>query len=162
VNVKDDGYGWTPLHWAAYNGHIEISRLLLQNGAEVNARSSNGYTPLHWAASNGHVDILHLLVENGANLEAQSNYGERALHLAARYGHLPFIQELISRYHVDINARVMMGEQLCGWLEMAILTHTLQSLTSFKQMAVYRVTEQYLFRCTHSIYLSIINSMSTL
>jgi hypothetical protein len=109
LNVKDVGDGWTPLHWAAYNGHIEISRLLLQNGAEVNARSSNGYTPLHWAARNGHVDILHLLVENGANLEAQSNYGERALHLAAYFGHLPFIQELISRYHVDINARVNDG-----------------------------------------------------
>jgi ankyrin repeat protein len=60
----------------------------------------------------GHVDILHLLVENGADLEAQDNDGWRALHFAAYYGHLPFIQELISRYHVDINARRMMGEQL--------------------------------------------------
>ena len=30
----------------------------------------------------------------------------------------------------------MMGEQLCGWLETAILTHTIQSLPSFNQMAV--------------------------
>jgi hypothetical protein len=105
VNVKDDASGATPLHYAAENGHIEIVRLLLQNGAEVNARSINGYTPLHDAAENGHVDILHLLVENGVDLEAQSNNGERALHWAAVNGHLPFIQELISRYHVDINAR---------------------------------------------------------
>jgi ankyrin repeat protein len=55
--------------------------------------------------STRHVDILHLLVENGANLEAQCNNGSRALHRAADNGHLPFIQELISRYHVDINAR---------------------------------------------------------
>jgi hypothetical protein len=107
VNVKDVS-GATPLHEAARNGHIEISRLLLQNGAEVNVKSNDGnggQTPLHYAASQGHVDILHLLVENGADLEAQDNNGWRALHCAAIRGYLPIIQELISRYHVDINAR---------------------------------------------------------
>jgi hypothetical protein len=109
VNVKDDWNGWTPLHWAALKGHIEIARLLLQNGAEVNAKDYDGRTPLHFAASQGKVDILHLLVENDADLEAQSNSGWRALHFAANRGHLPFIQELISRYHVDINARMNNG-----------------------------------------------------
>ena len=71
----------------------------------MNARSHGGNTPLHLAAWKGHIDVLHLLVENGADLEAQNNDGERALHSAANYGNLPFIQELISRYHVDINAR---------------------------------------------------------
>jgi hypothetical protein len=112
VNVKDDEYGRTPLHYAAWNGHIEITHLLLQNGAEVNVRDNDGRTPLHCAAGNGNVDVLHLLVENGADLEAQNNYGWRALHWAAFTGNLPFIQELISRYHVDINARMNMGKQL--------------------------------------------------
>ena len=105
VNVKDDVYGATPLHYAAENGHVEIARLLLQNGADVNAKNNYGSTPLHWAAEQDNVDILHLLVENGADLEAQDNYGWRALHYAAIHGISPFIQELISRYHVDINAR---------------------------------------------------------
>jgi ankyrin repeat protein len=101
--------GSTTLHFAAANGHVEIARLLIQNGAEVNVRSNYGNTPLHLAAIRGQVDVLHLLVENDADLEAQNNYGQRALHCAARYGHLPIIQELISRYHVDINARVNDG-----------------------------------------------------
>jgi serine/threonine-protein phosphatase 6 regulatory ankyrin repeat subunit B len=105
VNVENDEYGWTPLHEAADNGHVEIVRLLLQNGAEVNARGVWDMTPLHEAACNGHIDILHLLVENGANLEAQDNTGWRALHFAACNRRLPFIQELLSRYRVDINAR---------------------------------------------------------
>jgi hypothetical protein len=109
VNVKDDWNESTPLHFAALIGHVEIARLLLQNGAEVNAKNIVGSTPLHWAAIQGHVDILHLLVENGADLEAQNNSGWRALHNAAYNGHSPFIQELISRYHVDINARLNDG-----------------------------------------------------
>jgi hypothetical protein len=110
VNVKDDIYGFTPLHYAARYGHIEIARLLLLNGADVNARSNGGWTPLHLAAIFGNVDILHLLIENCADLEAQNNDGEIVLHRAAYHGHLPFIQELISRYHVDINARLDDGE----------------------------------------------------
>ena len=105
VNSKSK-WGNTPLHDAAWNGHEKISRLLLQNGANVNTKSISGFTPLHRAAMKGHIDILHLLVENGADLEAQHDDGWRALHFAARFGHLPFIQDLISRYHVDINARM--------------------------------------------------------
>jgi hypothetical protein len=115
VNVKDDETGATPLHCAAWKGHVEITRLLLQNGAEVNAKSNGGSTPLVWDAHHGHVDILHLLVENGADLEAQDDGRWSPLHSAAYNGNLPFIQELISRYHVDINARVN-GEATALWL----------------------------------------------
>jgi ankyrin repeat protein len=104
VNVKDV-HRATPLNDAAANGRVEIVRLLLQNGADVNAKDNDGHTPLHCAAFQGNVDILHLLVENDADLEAQHNDGWRALHCAAFRGYLPIIQELISRYHVDINAR---------------------------------------------------------
>jgi hypothetical protein len=117
VNVKNV-YGMTPLHDAARKDNVEIVRLLLQNGAEVNARSIDGNTPLHFAAFQGHVDILHLLVENGVDLEAQSINGWRVLHNATLYGHLPFIQELISRYHVDINARMNRGETALWWARM--------------------------------------------
>jgi hypothetical protein len=104
VNVKDV-YGETPLHDAAWKGHVEIARLLLENGAEVNVRDRWDRTPLHRAASQGNVNILHLLVENGADLEARDMLGIKALIWAASFGHLPFIQELISIYHVEINAR---------------------------------------------------------
>jgi hypothetical protein len=113
VHVKDDS-GWTSLHFAARKNHIDIAKLLILNGAVVNAKSKNGWTPLHLAACNGHIDILHLLVKNGADLEAQNNGGGRVLHWAADKGHLSFIQELVSRYHVDINARTSSGNTALG------------------------------------------------
>jgi hypothetical protein len=122
VNVKDDEYGVTPLHYAAWKGHVEIAHLLLQNGAEVNAKNRYGETPLHWAAEaaeQDNVDVLHLLVENGADLEAQSNGGYRVLHYAAFNANLPFIQELVSRYHVDINARENNGRTAL-WMARAL------------------------------------------
>jgi hypothetical protein len=130
VNVKDDWRGYTPLHNAAANGRIEIAGLLLQNGAEVNVKNNNGYTPLHWAAEEDNIDVLHLLVENGADLEAQDNDGYRALHYAAWHGNLPFIQELISRYHVDINARMNNGRTALWWARMSGYTEIITFLQS--------------------------------
>ena len=48
VNAKT-GSGWTSLHYAAREGHKEITDLLLTNGADVNAKNDEGGTPLDWA-----------------------------------------------------------------------------------------------------------------
>ena len=56
------------LHQAASEGHLEVVRLLVENGANVNARDENGRTPLFRAADEGHLDIVRLLVENGAEV----------------------------------------------------------------------------------------------
>jgi len=43
--------GWTALHWAAMEGHTDVVRLLLQNGANVEAVTERGLTPLRSATS---------------------------------------------------------------------------------------------------------------
>jgi ankyrin repeat protein len=50
VNSKDKD-GWTPLHWAAWNGHLDIVQILLPNGADVNAKDSDGFQPIDVAKS---------------------------------------------------------------------------------------------------------------
>ncbi|PMD55239.1 ankyrin, partial [Hyaloscypha bicolor E] len=53
----------TPLYRASMNGHVDIVKLLLEKGADVNAADRDGQTPLYRAFANRHVDIVKLLLE---------------------------------------------------------------------------------------------------
>lgn len=59
--------GWTPLHYAATNAHLEIMSVLLENHAYIDAASPNGTTPLMMAAQYGTPSAVKLLLEAGAD-----------------------------------------------------------------------------------------------
>ncbi|XP_062566082.1 uncharacterized protein LOC134228439 [Saccostrea cucullata] len=59
----------TPLTAACKFGHIDIVKLLIEKGANVNLPDKNGNTPLIESCCNGHDQIAKVLIENGANLE---------------------------------------------------------------------------------------------
>ena len=56
-----------PLHWAALKNSLDVARLLLDIGAEVDAKTNNGNTPLFFAAGNKSFEMTHLLRVQGAN-----------------------------------------------------------------------------------------------
>ena len=76
-----------PLHSAAAGRHIEICRLLIAGGADVDARQRHGYTPLHAAAQNGDVELLELLLSAGANPSIAKDDGETPAQTAEAAGH---------------------------------------------------------------------------
>ncbi|KAJ1487974.1 hypothetical protein T484DRAFT_1605522, partial [Baffinella frigidus] len=51
---------------AADHGHEEVSKLLLQAGADVSAKGEHGRTPLHCAADHDHVGVARVLLHAGA------------------------------------------------------------------------------------------------
>ena len=59
------GGGMTALHIAAARGYGDIALLLIEKGADVNARTIHDSTPLSFAVVNNHPDVSELLQENG-------------------------------------------------------------------------------------------------
>ena len=85
-----------PIADASMRNDAAQVRLLVANGAEVNAAHGDGMTGLHWAAENGNPEIASILLESGANVEAVTRLGAyRPLHLAARRGNASVIQLLL-------------------------------------------------------------------
>jgi hypothetical protein len=79
-----DGFGYTPLHWAAVRGHWDAVEVLVARGADVDAVGGDGGTPLHLAAHHDRPDMVRLLLEEGADLTIQNQWGRTPLHVAAR------------------------------------------------------------------------------
>jgi len=70
-----DGRRRTPLHWAAGCGTPAIVRLMLERGAQANARDASELTPLAIAARHGIVSAVKRLLRAGAALEARDSSG---------------------------------------------------------------------------------------
>jgi Ankyrin repeats (3 copies)/Ankyrin repeat len=91
-----DSLHWTKLHSAAFVGKVEVVNLLLEKGAEVNARAKDGATPLHLAVKRGHVSVAKLLFTKGANLTAKDTEGNTPVHLASELYTIDMVKALIS------------------------------------------------------------------
>jgi ankyrin repeat protein len=97
--------GWTPLHLAAFFGHLKVAELLLAHNADVLARSRNstGNTPLHAALAGNHKLVAGLLIGRGADVNATDTAGWRPLHLASANNNIDAIKQLIAQ-GADVHA----------------------------------------------------------
>ncbi|MDQ7977181.1 ankyrin repeat domain-containing protein [Paraburkholderia sp. SARCC-3016] len=93
VNKK----GWTPLHYAATNGHDDVVKVLLDHSAYIDAGSPNGTTPLMMAARGGHVSTVKLLLDSGADLNVKNQLGLTALDFAKQYKEPDVVDGLTAR-----------------------------------------------------------------
>lgn len=82
----------SPLMMAALKGHLDLTRQLVERGADVN---KTGWTPLHYAATGGHVAIIELLLEHHAYIDAESPNGTTPLMMAAQYGSIGAVKLLL-------------------------------------------------------------------
>jgi uncharacterized protein len=74
--------GWTPLHYAATGGHVQVLQILLEEHAFIDAESPNKSTPLMMAAKYGSTAAVKLLLEAGADPRARNELGMTAVDFA--------------------------------------------------------------------------------
>lgn len=80
---QKDSTGWTALHAAARFGNAAVAMLLLENGANIEAKENRaGGTPLIWAAYADEDEVVGLLLDHGANMNATAADGSTALEMA--------------------------------------------------------------------------------
>ena len=75
----DESKGASTLFEACEKGRTQWVKLLLEHGADMNARNQQGATPLMVAAGNGHEPLVEWLLSNGADTRALDNKGYTAL-----------------------------------------------------------------------------------
>jgi ankyrin repeat protein len=94
-----DGNGITMLSRSVLNNEIEMARMLIARGANVNAVDKMGMTPLLWAANIdfGDTAMIELLLQSGANRDSRNKDGLTPLELAKKWGHSTLIPVLEKR-----------------------------------------------------------------
>nr|XP_009862485.1 E3 ubiquitin-protein ligase MIB1 [Ciona intestinalis] len=104
---KDDGY--TALHLAALNNHLEVAELLVKLGhANLDIQNVNQQTPLHLAVERQHTQIVRLLVREGACVNLTDKDGDSPLHEALRHHTLWQLRTLQDKHDVTVG-KVLMG-----------------------------------------------------
>ncbi len=94
INDRRPATGSTPLNDAAFRGNLEIVKLLLTRGADVNATNRDGNTALISAAFMCRTDVVRLLLKKGASTSHKNNRGESVIEIMSR----PWNDELAGFY----------------------------------------------------------------
>ncbi|XP_042874440.1 ankyrin-3-like isoform X2 [Penaeus japonicus] len=99
--------GMTPLHLASWGGHSEVITVLLEHGADGNAKTAEGMTAMHLASMGGHVSSMETLATK-CDFGSTNRDGKSALHLAAEYGNMDAVRWLTLQGH-DVSQRDASG-----------------------------------------------------
>jgi hypothetical protein len=79
---------WSALHYAVYSGRKDVAQLLIERGANIDARSPNGSSVLMMAVYEGHADLAKTLIGLGADRSVKNDWGDGALEWAMKFRHL--------------------------------------------------------------------------
>lgn len=112
ADPNEEMEGRAPLHSAALNGALDICRLLVAKGADVNLTDSDGSTPLHAAAVWKRAAVCAYLVEAGADMEARNEFRSTAMDYAIGEGDDDVVMALQAKaVRDDMETRVAKGKE---------------------------------------------------
>ncbi|XP_058809038.1 putative ankyrin repeat protein RF_0381 [Phymastichus coffea] len=101
--------GETVLHHAVLSNNVKLIKLLLEYGANINAKNRDGKSPLYFAVECSNTKILNFLLENGARVNDKMNHGFTALHEAIIQRSEDNIELLLS-HGAEVNSKDIYGK----------------------------------------------------
>jgi ankyrin repeat protein len=109
---RADSAGYTPLAQAAYRGHFDTARVLIQRGASTAALTRQNNSLLMLASQSGNTRLVAELLARGVQINDQNDSGETALMIAAARGHGQTVELLIAS---GANLQLRNREQLSAY-----------------------------------------------
>jgi E3 ubiquitin-protein ligase mind-bomb len=97
---------------AAHQGHIDIVRILLTHGANLEQRDADGDTALHYACFGNQPDCISLLLSKGADINSINSTGCSSLHIAINKQLLECTKRLLEHQQpsIDVNLQDIYGD----------------------------------------------------
>lgn len=104
--VIEDYKGNSALVWAAWAGHLDVVKLLLEYGADVKALDENGNTALFDAARRGHPEVVKVLLEHGSRVHDSKNPSGNALTWAKQKNHQKIVDMLVASLNEPVGPTI--------------------------------------------------------
>lgn len=97
-------HGYTALHAAAQNGHLDVAEILIQHGANIEERNDDGDTPLMLAVRSEHAAVADLLCTKGSNVHATGYENIDPVHYALSKRNLFLSDVLLKHERHNLNS----------------------------------------------------------
>ena len=111
VGHNREGRNNRDLLWAAWNGQKAVVKVLLEKGADLEAKDDTGQTPLSMASEKGHKDVVQLLLATGqVDVDSKDKNGQTPLSMAAESGYESVVQLLLESGQVDVDSKDKNGQ----------------------------------------------------
>ena len=97
-------YGVNCLHIAAFNGHLDLCKTLIdKHNFDVYMTDNEGFSALHFSAQHGKYELVKFFADKVVDIHVKSESGMNCLHTAALYGHFNLCEMLIKKYNFDVH-----------------------------------------------------------
>lgn len=95
ITAEDSIGKFTALYRACQAGHLEVAKILVEYGFDLESKKGDGSTPLYIACQENRVDVVNYLISKGADIETVFKTGFRPMYISAQKGHLEVVKILV-------------------------------------------------------------------